>query len=576
MDNEDWDSESAAGGAPTIPKSTVNRFASTEHGFAKLLSESKGNNFESNKRDNFRNMGNNNYSKSQNENKFGDNGNFRNRRNEEEEEESWEPGNNRNGRSTNNTENDRKLKSTYVPEPPTENDDEIFSSCISSGINFDRYDDIEVKVSGENKPHSINSFEEAGLRPKILDNIRKCLYNKPTPIQKFSIPIVLDKRDMMACAQTGSGKTAAFLIPIIHHLLEDECSSTSDNICTPSVIVLSPTRELAIQIWNEARKFSRGTFIKVEIVYGGTAISYQRERTKNGCHILVATPGRLLDFVSRNYIDFSSTKHLVLDEADRMLDMGFLLPIQQIVGHSTMPKAGERQTLMFSATFPEEVQYLAASFLKDYLFVTVGIVGGACIDVEQRFFCVNKFEKRNKLVELLSENPKSKCLVFVERKRITDFIATFLSEKNFRATSIHGDREQRERETALRDFKSGNMNILVATSVAARGLDIKNVSHVVNFDLPSSIDEYVHRIGRTGRVGNRGLATSFYDSERDGHLASSLVTILQQAEQEVPDFLQAMGGSGNNAELPEFGGKDFRQKQWLGSAKNETFEDEVW
>lgn len=210
---------------------------------------------------------------------------------------------------------------------------------------------------------------------------------------------------------------------------------------------------------------------------------------------------------------------------------------------------------MFSATFPEEIQQLASRFLHNYIFLAVGIVGSASTDVEQKFYQVGKFEKRSKLLSILEQNPNERTLIFVETKRNADFLATFLSEQNIQSTSIHGDRYQSEREQALRDFKTGTRKVLVATGVAARGLDIKGVQHVINYDLPNSIDEYVHRIGRTGRVGNYGRATSFFDEDHDRNLAGALAKILSQAKQEIPDWLGSYshGGSGD-----QFGGRDIR------------------
>ena len=247
--------------------------------------------------------------------------------------------------------------------------------------------------------------------------------------------------------------------------------------------------------------------------YGGTSTGFQINTITRGCNVLIATPGRLKDLVEKGVVSFSNVKFLVLDEADRMLDMGFKPEVDHIVSSAGMPPKGERQTLMFSATFPDEVQQTAKEVLDEkYIFLTVGIVGGASSDVKQTFYEVEKFGKRDKLVEVLNEVGSEKTLVFVETKRNADFLATFLSNEGYPTTSIHGDRLQREREEALADFKSGKMNILVATAVAARGLDIKGVAHVVNYDMPKSIDEYVHRIGRTGRVGNIGKATSFFDA----------------------------------------------------------------
>ncbi|PSN55909.1 ATP-dependent RNA helicase vasa [Blattella germanica] len=430
-----------------------------------------------------------------------------------------------------------KPREIYIPPEPTDDEGAMFGSGISCGINFDKYDSIEVKVTGENVPPPISSFATAGLRQFVLENIQKSGYKKPTPVQKHAIPIVMGKRDLMACAQTGSGKTAAFLLPIINTLLsEPEDLVVDAQHCEPQAVIVSPTRELTLQIFNEARKFAHGSILKTVVVYGGTAVYHQAGHVMRGCHILVATPGRLLDFMNKGRITFSSLRFFVLDEGDRMLDLGFAPAVEEILGHPSMVPTGERQTLLFSATFPEDIQHLALKFLHNYLFLTVGVVGGACADVEQRFYSVTKFEKRRKLQELLSQENKQKTLVFVETKRTADFIAAFLSEQSFPTTSIHGDRLQREREIALSDFKNGRMEVLVATAVAARGLDIKDVAHVINYDLPKSIDEYVHRIGRTGRVGNRGRATSFYDSEQDVHLAKDLVrTLLQFEDREQSD-----------------------------------------
>lgn len=295
------------------------------------------------------------------------------------------------------------------------------------------------------------------------------------------------------------------------------------------------------------------------VAYGGTATRHQIDNVNNGCHILVATPGRLLDFVDRQAVTFDRVKFVVLDEADRMLDMGFMPAVEKMMNHETMKSKEERQTLMFSATFPGQIQELAGQFLNNYIFVAVGIVGGASSDVEQNIYEVTKFQKRKKLEEILESNDPKGTLVFVETKRNADYLASLLSETKFPTTSIHGDRLQREREEALRDFKSGKMYILIATSVAARGLDIRNVAHVINYDLPKGIDDYVHRIGRTGRVGNKGRATSFFDMENDSAIAGDLVKILTQAGQQVPDFLQGMSGGGGSYGGPsQFGARDIR------------------
>lgn len=456
---------------------------------------------------------------------------------------------------------DGTKREIYVPTET--NDDDLFNLGISSGINFEKFDKIPVKLSGENAPKGAMSFDEMGLRPHLLENIKKSGYSRPTPIQKTAIPCIMAKRDLMGCAQTGSGKTAAFLLPIIHKLLEDDVDTHSGECpVKPEAIIVAPTRELAIQIKDEARKFSSGTNVKAVVAYGGTSVGFQLSQLFKGCNILIATPGRLLDFVEKDKVSFENVKYLVLDEADRMLDMGFLPDITRVATHSSMPKKGERITLMFSATFPDQVQHMALDFLEQYLFLTIGIVGGASSDVTQTVLEVEKFAKRNKLIELLRDVGTDRTLIFVETKRNADFLATALSQEGFPTTSIHGDRLQREREEALRDFKTGKMPILVATAVAARGLDIKGVAHVVNYDMPKDIDEYVHRIGRTGRVGNLGKATSFFDTGADSAVANDLLKILSEAGQEVPDFLQGglgtMGASGGGG---AFGGRDIRKGQ---------------
>lgn len=279
--------------------------------------------------------------------------------------------------------------------------------------------------------------------------------------------------------------------------------------------------------------------------------------------MLIATPGRLIDFMEKEKVLFDNLRFIVLDEADRMLELGFLDNIETVMSNKSMPNHKTRQTIMVSATFPKEIQRLAGKFLNDYIFLAVGIVGGACTDVEQKIYSVEKFEKRKKLLDILNENDPSGTMVFVETQRGADFLATFLSETKIPTTSIHGARLQREREEALNDFKSGRMKLLIATSVAARGLDIKNVVHVINYDLPKSIDEYVHRIGRTGRVGNKGKSTSFYDPEEDSMIAQDLAKILAQAEQPIPEFIQkaptVQYNNGNTSKRNNFGGRDIRK-----------------
>ncbi|CAN1306869.1 DEAD-box ATP-dependent RNA helicase 37 [Linum perenne] len=417
----------------------------------------------------------------------------------------------------------------------------------STGINFDAYEDIPVEASGTNIPPPVNTFAEIDLGEAVNQNIRRCKYVKPTPVQRNAIPILLAGRDLMACAQTGSGKTAAFCFPIISGIMRDNMVQRprAPRTAFPLALILSPTRELSSQIHDEAKKFSYQTGVRVVVAYGGAPISQQLRELERGVDILVATPGRLVDLLERARVSLQMIKYLALDEADRMLDMGFEPQIRKIVEQCDMPPPGIRQTMLFSATFPKEIQRLASDFLANYIFLAVGRVGSSTDLILQRVEYVQDADKRSHLMDLLHAQKESEVngklqqsltLVFVETKKGADSLEYWLCGNGFPATTIHGDRTQQERELALRSFKSGRTPILVATDVAARGLDIPHVSHVVNFDLPNDIDDYVHRIGRTGRAGKSGLATAFFN---DGNtsMARSLVELMQEANQEVPAWL---------------------------------------
>ncbi|NXI40476.1 DDX4 helicase, partial [Galbula dea] len=433
----------------------------------------------------------------------------------------------------------RGPKVTYVPPPPSDDERDIFAH-YKAGINFDKYGEDVVEVAGIDPPAPLLALEEANFCQTLKRNIAKAGYSKFTPVQKYSIPIILAGRDLMACSQTGSGKTAAFLLPVVTLMMRDGViASSSKEQQEPECIIIAPTRELINQIFLETRKFVYGTYIRPVVIYGGTRTGHSIHQVMQGCNILCATPGRLLDIIEKGKIGLQNVRYLVIDEADCMLDMGFGLHMKKLFSYPSMPPKDNRQTVMFSATFPEEVQRLAGDFLKNnYLFVVVGHLGGACSDVQQSILQVPEYFKRDKLVEILQSIGHGRIVVFVATKKKADYIAAFLSQQEIPTMSIHGDREQREREAALQDFRSGKCPVLVATSVAARGLDIENVQHVVNFDLPSTIEEYVHRIGRTGRCGNTGKAVCFFDTNADSHLAQSLVKVLSNAQQEVPLWLE--------------------------------------
>jgi len=371
----------------------------------------------------------------------------------------------------------------------------------------------------------------------------------------------------MGCAQTGSGKTAAFMLPILARLTKERSSSTPyeptlTNATCPKALVLAPTRELACQIHDEAIKFSRGTSIKSTVVYGGVSISNQIRIVERGCDLIIATPGRLVDIIKRGKLALRLVKFLVLDEADRMLDMGFEPQIREIVETFDMPAKGQRQTLMFSATFAKEIQILASSFLHDYVFLTVGRVGSTTELVKQQFIRVESDkDKETKLLELL-EAEKGLTLIFVETKQRANILERLLSYKGLSAAAIHGDKDQAARTWALKNFSTGKKSILIATNVAARGLDINNIAHVINVDMPREIDSYVHRIGRTGRAGKNGISTTFI-SPADGGIIHSLIQTLRDGKQEIPSWLYEMrrgprSSGSNRGRSNNFGGRDFR------------------
>ena len=449
----------------------------------------------------------------------------------------------------------------HVPGPPNSRiERELFGvpndpSKVHSGINFANYDDIPVEASGNNVPEPVLQFTNPPLDDHLLSNINLANYKTPTPVQKYSIPIVMGGRDLMACAQTGSGKTGGFLFPILSQAYIHGPSANAPTLAggmgyrsrkaLPTSLILAPTRELVSQIFDEARKFAYRSWVRPCVVYGGAEIGTQLRSMERGCDLLVATPGRLVDLIERGRISLANIKYLVLDEADRMLDMGFEPQIRRIVEMEDMPGVQNRQTLMFSATFPRDIQMLARDFLKDYVFLSVGRVGSTSENITQSVEYVEDMDKRSVLLDILHTHGQGLTLIFVETKRMADSLSDFLINQNFPATSIHGDRTQRERERALEMFRIGRCTILVATAVAARGLDIPNVTHVINYDLPTDIDDYVHRIGRTGRAGNTGKSTAFFNRGNRG-IVRDLLELLKEAHQEVPSFLENVAREGSS------------------------------
>jgi len=351
-------------------------------------------------------------------------------------------------------------------------------------------------------------------------------YREPTPIQEKAIPIVLEGSDLIACAETGTGKTAAFLLPILHKLM------TGKRPVGTKVLVLAPTRELATQTELFCRQFSpKG--VTCTALIGGTGYGKQTVALKRNPTIIVATPGRLMDFMQQGSIDFSGLTTLVLDEADRMLDMGFLPSIKRIV--KTLPTT--RQTLFFSATMSSEIERVAYSMLNDPKFVEASPRGKAARTVQQVAYPVDQASKTTLLLDLLEKEKFERVLVFTRTKRGADRIAHILEKRDHSSNRIHGNRSQPQREAALKDFKSGKTRVLVATDVAARGIDIESVSHVINYDIPEAPEDYVHRIGRTGRAGSTGRAITLFTIAEE-HSMRAIEKLTGQTVDRVllPDF----------------------------------------
>ncbi len=357
------------------------------------------------------------------------------------------------------------------------------------------------------------SFEAFGLRPELLRAVAEMHYKTPTPIQEKAIPFVLEGKDLLGCAQTGTGKTAAFALPILHHLQETPGKGRGRRPIR--ALVLTPTRELASQIAESFGAYGRHTGLKTAIVFGGVSQGPQAQALARGIDILVATPGRLLDLMSQGLVNLRTVETFVLDEADRMLDMGFIHDIRRIIDQ--LP--GKRQTLFFSATMPGEIRGLAGSILRDPVPVAVTPVATPAEAVAHQVHYVEKPEKIDLLKHLLEGASVRNALVFTRTKHGADKVTRQLVRHDVRAEAIHGNKSQNAREKALGSFKRGKTRVLVATDIAARGLDIVDLSHVIYFDLPNEPESYVHRIGRTGRAGANGIALSFCSFEERPFLA---------------------------------------------------------
>ncbi|EME87037.1 uncharacterized protein MYCFIDRAFT_116498, partial [Pseudocercospora fijiensis CIRAD86] len=429
---------------------------------------------------------------------------------------------------------------------------------LREGTHRTNIDDIEVTVEGPTKIAPIKNFADAGLHPVVLQNIALADYKTPTPIQAYTISAVQKGHDVVGIAQTGDGKTAAYLIPIISKLMgkakklqaprPDTSRGTYDARtqgarAEPLVLIVVPTRELAIQIFDEARRMCYRSMLRPCVAYGGYPTGACLEELSKGCDILIGTAGRLCDLMERpEKLSMSRVKFTVIDEADEMLDTDWNPQLSKLMSGGDTNEDADHVYFMFSATFPKGAREMARTYMaQDYVRVRVGRAGQAHKNIKQEIIYVEKDAKRQAVYDLLFVSKPERTLIFCNSKAVVDLLDDFLYNKQLPTTSIHGDRNQREREDAIRAFRTGRAPILIATGVSARGWDVKGVGHVINFDLPSAdhggISEYTHRIGRTARIGNQGLATSFYN-DRNEDIAQDLVNVLVECEQTVPDFLE--------------------------------------
>ncbi len=354
---------------------------------------------------------------------------------------------------------------------------------------------------------------DLGLAEPLLRSLRDAGYETPTPIQAKAIPHLLDDHDLIGIAQTGTGKTAAFSLPILQHLSEDRVPLPAKGV---RALVLAPTRELALQIFDNVTRLSKHLKLRHAVIFGGVGQNPQAQAIARGIDVLVATPGRLIDLMGQGLVRLDTVTHLVLDEADRMLDMGFIRDVRKIL--AKLPE--QRQSMLFSATMPAEVAKLARDMLWEPMRVEVTPEIVTVEAIEQHVFHVGTSDKRQLLEKLLGDPALARVVVFTRTKHGANRLAGQLVKSGFSADAIHGNKSQNARQRALAAFKSGECRILVATDLFARGIDVAEVTHVVNFDLPNEPESYVHRIGRTGRAGRTGIALAFCDPSERGHLAA--------------------------------------------------------
>ncbi|CAD0014498.1 unnamed protein product [Aureobasidium pullulans] len=409
----------------------------------------------------------------------------------------------------------------------------------------------QIAIQGKNVPKPVETFDEAGFPGYVINEVKAQGFANPTPIQSQGWPMALSGRDVVGIAETGSGKTLTYCLPSIVHINAQPLLSPGDG---PIVLILAPTRELAVQIQAEVNKFGKSSRIRNTCVYGGVPKGQQIRDLARGVEVCIATPGRLIDMLESGKTNLRRVTYLVLDEADRMLDMGFEPQIRKIISQIRP----DRQTCMWSATWPKEVRALAQDFQHDFIQVNVGSMDlSANHRITQVVEVVSEFEKRDKMIkhlEKIMEDKDNKCLIFTGTKRVADEITRFLRQDGWPALSIHGDKQQQERDWVLNEFKQGKSPIMVATDVASRGIDVRNITHVLNYDYPNNSEDYIHRIGRTGRAGAMGTAITFFTTENSKQ-ARDLVNVLAEAKQNIDPRL---------AEMVRYGGGGGGHGRWGG------------
>ncbi|MDG2311278.1 MAG: DEAD/DEAH box helicase, partial [Flavobacteriales bacterium] len=406
------------------------------------------------------------------------------------------------------------------------------------------------------------SFKDLGLSDSIIDAIQQIGYDTPTPIQAQAIPSVLEGRDLLGSAQTGTGKTAAFTLPIIH-LLGERPSKSQGRSKPIRALIITPTRELASQIDDNVRNYCKNSNLRSTVVFGGIPQRRQVDAIRRGIDILIATPGRLLDLCNQGHIRLGDVEVLVLDEADTMLDMGFIHDIKKIIKQCP----SDRQTLFFSATMPDNIRSLSSSILNDPLRIQIAAVSSAAETVEQKVYYVRQSDKKDLLVHLLENEDIANALVFTRTKYGADKVVRHLQNNNIPSEAIHGNKSQPAREKALNRFKKGRVRVLVATDIASRGIDVDDLSHVFNFELPNLSESYVHRIGRTGRAGREGTAISFCNEGDERNYLRGIQKLLDREIELITDQPYNMPMDPVGMVMPKGGGKKNSRKRGGGGGR---------